>query len=70
MPPLPGTYRKPERTMQPSLPVSHRSEARNRATIEARLKSEDPRKAPDFGIMKTIGLVTLRLGEGDRRVRG
>jgi hypothetical protein len=40
------------------------------ATIEARLKSEDPRKAPDFDIMKTIGLVTLRLGEGDRRVRG
>ena len=30
------------------------------ATIEARLKSEDPRKAPDFDIRKTIGLDSLR----------
>ena len=33
------------------------------ATIEARLKSEDPRKAPDFDIMKTIGLDALRRGD-------
>ena len=36
------------------------------ATIEARLKNEDPRKAPDFDIMKTIGLDTLLQGEGIR----
>src|SRR5712691_2644040 len=33
------------------------------APIEARLKSEDPRKAPDFDIMKTIGLDALHRGE-------